>query len=304
MNVIRGIVNEHLVPVLPISIESEDNDWVEFELLLDTGSNGEIVLERSLPDRYCLAPQPPGKLRVSYELLASWGDWNHDAGYKLNILWGGQPKEASLHLYPMSPSVHGLMGTGLLSYQFLTVDVVQGGSVTIERADSRPEPRRMPWSRERRLCLWPSSIYNDEEYELWSHFNFPWTTLQVQDRKGGWRNLWVTVDTGDNGELSLPASCLNRLGLTLPRQSEIETVQGRETVKVGDAVVKWQGKDKPVKCRLRKDKPPLVGMKLLRGHRINMDFFYPGSPVEIGRIPRSARSEKGLVASLVDRLRF
>ena len=82
MNVMRGIVNEDLVSVVPISIESEGNDWVEFELLLDTGFNGEVALERSLPDRHCLAPQPPGQQHVSYELLASWGDWDHNAGYE------------------------------------------------------------------------------------------------------------------------------------------------------------------------------------------------------------------------------
>ena len=139
---------------------------------------------------------------------------------------------------------------------------------------------------------------------LWSHLNLPWTTLQVQDWEGEWRNLWVTVDTGDNGDLSLPARCLNRLGLTLPYESEIETVHDLETVKVGDAKVKWQGEERLVECRQRKNKPPLVGMKLLQGHRLTMDFFHPGSPVEIGRIPRTARSDKGLVASMVDHLRF
>ena len=58
MNVIRGKVNEHLVPVVSVNIESDGNDWVDLEMLLDTGFNGEVALERSLPDRHCLAPPP------------------------------------------------------------------------------------------------------------------------------------------------------------------------------------------------------------------------------------------------------
>ncbi len=114
MNVARGIVNEHLVPVVPVRVEKEGNAWVEFEMLLDTGFNGEVALERSMPDRHCLAPQPHGRLRVPYEVLESLESWEYDAPYNLRIQWRGPPEEATLHLFPMGPSFSGMLGTALL----------------------------------------------------------------------------------------------------------------------------------------------------------------------------------------------
>lgn len=305
MNVARGIVNEHLVPVVSVSIEKEGSDWVTFEMLLDTGFNREVALERSMLDRHCLAPQPRGRrMRVPYEMLESLESWEHDAPYNLNIRWRGPPEEATLHLFPMGPSFPGMLGTALLQNQFVTVDVVPGGKVVIENANPRPEPRRMAWSRQRRVRQWPSSIDNEDEYWEWSDYNLPWTTLRVQDRKGEWRKLWVPVDTGDNGKLSLPKSCVTKLGLTLPEESQMHTPRGIETVSHGNAMVNWQGEERLVECRQREGPPPLIGMKLLEDYRITMDFSYPGPEIEIGRIPRSARTEKGFVDFLASIFRF
>ena len=34
MNVTRGIVNEHLLPIVPVSVEKEGKDWHELDMLL------------------------------------------------------------------------------------------------------------------------------------------------------------------------------------------------------------------------------------------------------------------------------
>ena len=300
MNVTRGIVNEHLLPIVSVSVEKEGNNWAELDMLLDTGFNDEIALDPSLPDKHCLATQPQRQLLPPDEVLESLNNWEGVAPYKLKMRWRGVHRETSLRLFRMGPGFSGMLGTELLRYQFVTVDVVEGGSVIVESANSRPDPRRIPWRRQRRVRQVPSVIDNEDEYLKWSTANFPWTILPVQDHKGEWRTLWVTVDTGYSGALSLPTSCINKLGLTLLRESKIKTPRGRETVKIGDAMVKWHGKERSVKCEQREEHPPLIGMKLLEDYRVTMDFFYPGPEIEIGRIPRLARAEKGLVDSLAN----
>ena len=221
----------------------------------------------------------------------------------LNILWRGLQREASLHLLPSQPAFSGMVGTALLKYQVVTVEVVEGGTVIVDSANSRPEHRRTLWRPSRRRRQRPMTK-NEDEYWKWAGSYLPWTNLQVQDRVGNWHTVWVSVDTGDSGELSLPASWITRLGLILSEESKIRTPFGRATVNCGEARIKWQGKEKLVECQHREGHPPLVGMKLLEGHRITIDFTYPRPETEIGRIPRSSWSKKGLVDSIADLFRF
>ena len=43
-----GVVNERLMPTVPLKIRQNDGAWQKFNLLLDTGFNGEIVLDAAL----------------------------------------------------------------------------------------------------------------------------------------------------------------------------------------------------------------------------------------------------------------
>ena len=51
----NGIVNQDLVPVVPVSIR---NEWKDLCLLLDTGFDGELALDAALLRMYDLATQP------------------------------------------------------------------------------------------------------------------------------------------------------------------------------------------------------------------------------------------------------
>ena len=68
---LNGIVNEHHLPIVPVDIKREDNEWQELSLVLDTGFDGEIVLDAALLDRYSLATQPQRELLIRKETL----DW-------------------------------------------------------------------------------------------------------------------------------------------------------------------------------------------------------------------------------------
>ena len=41
---IRGIVNKHLLPMVPVGVRKLDEDWQELSILLDTGSEFDFML--------------------------------------------------------------------------------------------------------------------------------------------------------------------------------------------------------------------------------------------------------------------
>ena len=54
----NGIVNEELLPIIPLKISKKDGEWQELSLLLDRGIEDEIALDASISDRYNLATWP------------------------------------------------------------------------------------------------------------------------------------------------------------------------------------------------------------------------------------------------------
>ena len=44
---IRGIVNEHLLPMVPVNVKKLDGDWQELSILLDTGSEFGFMLSEA-----------------------------------------------------------------------------------------------------------------------------------------------------------------------------------------------------------------------------------------------------------------
>ncbi len=271
-------------------------------MLLDTGFDGELALDASLLNQYSLATRPHRQLLPPDEVLESWDNWGSTAPYTLNMLWHGLPREASLRLFPGNPAFSGMLGTALLMYRVVTVDVMKGGTATVDSAPLRLKHRRTLWRLGRRKRQLPSTE-NEDEYYKWSNNNLPWTNLPVQDREGKWHIVWVNVDTGNDGELSLPTSWVTRLGLTLPKESEMRTADGIKAVKYGKVKVKWRRKEKPVECRHVEDRPPLIGMKLLEGTKVTMNFTYPRPAVEFSRVPWSVRLKRGFIDTLLDFVR-
>ena len=294
---IEGIVNKHLVPMVPVSIRTKDNGWQEFKLLVDTGFNGEIMLEPELLDRYNLATRPDHRSMTPETILKSEENWEPQAPYKGAIKWKGQEQTTGIRLVPGS-LVDGMLGTALLKCQRLTVDVIEGGTASI-----RHIPRRSFWIIRRRSARKVKTVptFGGDLWEplRWSCSYFPWTKLKVQDSEGQYTPLWVNVDTGDSEELSLPTRMITRFGMKASGKSRIHTTKGCEEVDCGNVNVIWQGEELIVKWRQRSDEhPPLVGMKLFRGTRITVDFDQSIPIADIRRIPEPPRSVWGILGSL------
>ena len=304
---LNGIVDDHLLPIVPVDIKREDNEWQELSLVLDTGFDGEIALDAALLDRYSLATQPQRELLMRKETL----DWyNTNKALRrptVELLRHESSRTASLHIleedllgkHPFS----GLLGIGLLMYHHVTVDAVKGGATTVK---TNPPPTRRvmnPWNLGKRKRQQPSRE-NLEEYLKWCNVNVPWTNLPVKDSGGRWHTAWVKVDTGSNGGLTLPTSWVTKLNLRLPYKCQVYGPKGMIQADQGKAVIFWQGKEQQVDCIHREDDvPPLIGMELLQGNRITMDFSCCRPAAEIQRIPRRTGTIRGFFDSVGDRLR-
>ena len=198
----------------------------------------------------------------------------------------------------------------MLRYRRVTVDAVEGGTVTVD-AILRDSGRGMSWrpfgKREREGPFGENPKEYQEDYEKWMCRYLPWTSLRIRDCEGDWHTVWVNVDTGFNGDLSLPPGWVSRLGLRLPNECEIETVNGPLPAQSGEVEVIWKGKRRLIESIRRNcGAPPLIGMKLLKGNSITIDFQGPAGRdiyVDIKPIPESGSSMERFLRSFATRLR-
>jgi len=108
--------------------------------------------------------------------------------------------------------------------------------------------------------------------------------LRLRGRTGVELDIDVLVDSGCALSLTLPAATVAALGLARRRGGTVALADG-SVVPTGiyDAEVEWDGVWRPVLVSEVGDEP-LVGMKLMAGHRLQMDVV-PGGAVEITRLP-------------------
>ncbi len=300
---IVGTVNRHLMPVIPINIRNEDDGSEQLELLLDTGFDGAIALELDLVHHHRLATRPTRQLLTPEFVSERDPKWGHSPPFTVESMLEGTPCEVPLLVLNEHPFA-GMVGTEMLKFRRVTVDVMEEGRVTVDTLP--PESCRGMRSRQFGKRKRQGPFRKDpEDYAGWIYRNLPWTSLQIRDSEGDWYTIRVNVDTGSSGELSLPPSWVSRLGLKLPNECEIETVNGRLPVHTGEVEVFWKGKRHSIECIRRNDgAPPLIGMKLLEGNRITIDFGdYGGTnvDVDIKPIPRIRPYMGGFLRSLADR---
>ena len=286
--------------MVPVSIRKGIDQWQQANVLLDTGFNGDIVLEVKLLEEYGLSTERDHTLPNQDQSTSQ--DRESTPPIRMELLWAGAQRTVEATSLPEHP-FSGMLGTNLLRYKRVTIDATEGGIVTV---DTTPTTSRGFLSRlrsdkaKRRRPLFDAP----EEYLKWSMSNLPWTDIQVQDSKGGWQTIWVNIDTGYTGELSLPTEWVAKLGLRLPNQCLLQTVRGLILTECGDVGVKWRGKQCRIDCTHRPDgSPPLIGMKLLEGNRITLDFDLLWPTVELRPLPGRSNSVARLFDSLGDRLR-
>ena len=108
----------------------------------------------------------------------------------------------------------------------------------------------------------------------------PLVPLTILDGSGSPQTLRVVLDTGFNGQVSLPERYVRQLGIRINRHIVGQPATG-ETIRIpaGRATVIWQGRRRLVEV-LQLDSDPLLGMEFLWHHRITIDATTNG-PVTI-----------------------
>jgi clan AA aspartic protease len=96
--------------------------------------------------------------------------------------------------------------------------------------------------------------------------------LSVKGLRGRAQEVDAVIDTGYTASLTLPASVITALGLRWQTVARITLADGSEClVDVYEAKVVWDGKVRQVLVD-EADTDPLVGMRLLKGHELNMQI--------------------------------
>ncbi len=119
---ILGIVTARGDAVIPLTLFSHDGQPEVVNAVIDTGFTGDLLLPKTLADWLGLEPKNRARAR-----LADGGVANV-LGYLVSLLWDGIGRDVLA--LEMGGTV--LVGMGLLRDHRLTVDVVDGGRVTIE----------------------------------------------------------------------------------------------------------------------------------------------------------------------------
>lgn len=119
---IRGVVSPRHAATIPLPVEATDGRPQVIEATIDTGFSGSLTLPADTIQRFGL----PWRTRGS-ALLAN-GTVDFFDIYAATVLWDGTPRTILVEQADVEP----LVGVGLLLGHRLTVDVVAGGTVTIE----------------------------------------------------------------------------------------------------------------------------------------------------------------------------
>jgi clan AA aspartic protease len=112
--------------------------------------------------------------------------------------------------------------------------------------------------------------------------------LKVKGPRGMEQDVEAVIDTGYTASLTLPPAVVTALGLRWQSIDRFTLADGSECIfDVYLAKVLWDGRLRQVLID-EADADPLVGMRLLRGHELNMDVRYRGK-VTIKRLSRRPR---------------
>ncbi len=110
-------------------------------------------------------------------------------------------------------------------------------------------------------------------------FYEPVVTLAVQGPAGQASEIEAVIDTGYNGLLTLPPPVVTELGLPHRGYGEASLADGSVIeFDVYGVTVLWDGLPRHIEAD-EADSIPLVGMRLLDGHNLNIQVVEGGSVV-------------------------
>ena len=120
---ITGRVNVGGEAVIDLTVQGPERRPQEISAIVDTGINGWLTLPSSLV----------GILRLPFRgcgraTLADGSETLFDI-HEGTVIWDGQPRQISVHVSESDP----LVGMGLFYGYELNIQVVEGGSVAIEK---------------------------------------------------------------------------------------------------------------------------------------------------------------------------
>lgn len=109
-------------------------------------------------------------------------------------------------------------------------------------------------------------------------------TLEVLGPNGQRQGITAVIDTGFNGDLSLPAAVVSVLALIplVPQSVRLGDAR-RRILSFYEAELLWDGQLCPIRV-LCVEGDPLVGTAVLNGYRLTADFVV-GGPVNIEAVP-------------------
>lgn len=275
--------------MVPVRVKKLDGDWQELCFLLDTGSDFDSMLAETMASELGIAVRYEPDSPASIGPIPRLDDSMLMPSHWVELQLEGIPRVAKNKILK-TDKIAGAIGPSLLLGRRITIDVVRNRAVKI---DQIPPPTFLDRIRSR--ILKHERQRPSPEY-CW---RLPWIDVAIRDSKGKRRCFSANVDTGNNEQLSLPPSYVKNFGLRLPDKCWVNTPDGRINASCGEVEMFWQGSPCTVQCiEHEQEKPPLIGMKLLRDRRITIDIdvdygYYVPPRVEIARIPRSARNRQG-----------
>ncbi len=108
--------------------------------------------------------------------------------------------------------------------------------------------------------------------------------LTIRGTGGGTQEIEALIDTGYNGELTLPPTVIAVLGLVWRRRGRALLADGSTSIfDTYEGIVAWDGTSRPIDVDAA-DTEPLVGMALLSGYELTIQAV-PGGIVTITALP-------------------
>ncbi len=120
---ITGRVNSHYEAVIRLGVRGTRGNEQEIEAIIDTGFNGSLSLPSNLISILGLPFRRRGRA-----LLADGGESIFDI-YEGLVIWDGVPRRVAVDSAETDP----LVGMGLLYGSELSIKVIDGGNVVINR---------------------------------------------------------------------------------------------------------------------------------------------------------------------------
>ena len=281
--VLRGKLNQNLLPMVKISVEKCDGDWQELDVLCDTGVEGGLVLPRGTLNRHGIAVRPDCSALGIIDPRELPGDSISGSPYWVDLLVEEGPQRVEAESHELH-RLRGLIGTKLMQRRRLTVDVKKKGAVSIDRIPSPPPPARL------KIPFRTPEMQSLSCDHLPLSPRLPWVDVTIQDIYGREHVVCANVDTGNNGELTLPPNYVEWFGFRLPSECLVNTIDGEVKARCGKVQIVWQGCHRTVECIRRDDVDrPIVGMKLFSDTRITIDFEITGASLRIAPISSKNR---------------